>query len=139
MKVPCTRLADPPSTADQRLLEVEVTHDAAHHLWGDLAAIAQRHDGLPLRREQLSPPTAPSCGTLRVLLSGSPSLNAGGVASDALFVLLAHALLRAGRDPRALADLREPAVRRVGSLETRPQLRELSGIVVIVSETQHVY
>src|SRR5688500_9608612 len=113
-----------PSAADPGLLEVQVVLDAAHDLGADVAAIAQREDGLPLGPDQVSPPVAPGLGALGVLLGGAPRLDAVLVASDAAFVVLAHLLLGALWDPLVVAEALQPLEGGAGSFEAGPELHE---------------
>src|SRR3712207_4524542 len=102
------------STTYARLLKTEIPLDAAHLPRVDPALVAQGHEGLSFRREQLAPPVAPGRGALRVLLGRAAGLEARLVAPDALLVVLAYLLLGVRRDPLVVAELLEPAQGRVG-------------------------
>src|SRR5829696_1408812 len=113
-----------PSAADPRLLEVEVALDAAHDLGADVAPIAQREDGLPLGPDQVAPPVPPGRGALRVLFGSAARLDAGLVAPDASFVVVAHLLPGALWDPLVVAEPLQPAQGGAGSLEAGSELQE---------------
>src|SRR5215213_4731364 len=112
------------SAADPGLLEVEVALDAAHDLGADVAPIAQREDGLPLGPNQVAPPVPPGRGALRVLFGGAARLDAGLVAPDASFVVVAHLLLGTLWDPLVVAEPLQPLEGGAGSLEAGPELHE---------------
>src|SRR5215207_2150507 len=122
-----------PSAADPRLLEVEV--DAAHDLGADVAPIAQREDGLPLGPDQVAPPVPPGRGALRVLFGSAARLDAGLVAPDASFVVVAHLLPGALWDPLVVAEPLQPAQGGAGSLEAGSELHE-HALVPFVLQTQ---